>query len=58
MSAAKEWHVDIYIGEQDGQTYAEARLRPHGQTTLTGLSRCHTTQASSATARSRSPSPT
>lgn len=39
MSAAKEWHVDIYIGEQDGHTYAEARLLPYGQTTLTGHGR-------------------
>ena len=36
MSQVKEWHVDIYIGEQEGQTYAEARLRPDGDVTVTG----------------------
>jgi hypothetical protein len=35
MSATKTWHVDIYIGEHEGQTHAEARLRPNGETTLT-----------------------
>lgn len=37
MSAVKEWHVDIYIGELDGQTHAEARLRPRSsEVVLTG----------------------
>jgi len=36
MSATKNWHVDIYIGEREGQTHAEARLRPNEEATLTG----------------------
>jgi len=35
MNATKTWHVDIYIGEHEGQTHAEARLRPDEETTLT-----------------------
>jgi len=26
MRAVKRWRVDIFIGEDDGRTYAEARL--------------------------------
>ena len=36
MNIAKTWHVDIYIGEHEGQTHAEARLRPSEEVTLTG----------------------
>lgn len=36
MTAAKNWHVDIYIGEQDGETHAEARLRTGEQVSLVG----------------------
>lgn len=36
MSTTKNWHVDIYIGEREGQTHAEARLRPSEEATLTG----------------------
>lgn len=36
MTAVKTWHVDIYIGERDGKTHAEARLRPGEEVTLTG----------------------
>lgn len=36
MTAVKSWSVDIYIGERDGRTYAEARLRPADVVTLTG----------------------
>jgi hypothetical protein len=36
MSATKTWHVDIYIGEREGKTHAEARLRPGDEVTLTG----------------------
>lgn len=39
MTSAKQWHVEIYIGEQDGQTYSEARLAPAGKVTLTGVGR-------------------
>lgn len=35
MTATKTWHVDIYIGERDGLTHAEARLRPDDSVTLT-----------------------
>lgn len=36
MTATKTWHVDVYIGERDGLTHAEARLRPDETATLTG----------------------
>lgn len=36
MSEVKEWHVDIFIGEQEGHTHAEARLRPSNDVTVTG----------------------
>ncbi|MFZ5845968.1 MAG: DUF1876 domain-containing protein [Actinomycetota bacterium] len=36
-SATKTWHVDIYIGEREGQTHAEARLRRGENVTLTGI---------------------
>ena len=37
MAAAKEWKVEIFIGERDDKTYAEARLLPGRSTvTLTG----------------------
>lgn len=36
MTQVKNWHVDIYIGERDGKTHAEARLRPAEEVTLTG----------------------
>ena len=36
MTATKTWHVDIHIGERDGQTHAEARLRPGETVTLAG----------------------
>jgi len=41
MNATKTWHVDIYIGEHEGQTHAEARLRPTDDVTLaaTGTAR-------------------
>jgi hypothetical protein len=35
MNHTKTWHVEIYIGEHEGQTHAEARLRPNGEVTLT-----------------------
>jgi hypothetical protein len=35
MNTTKTWHVEIYIGEREGQTHAEARLRPDGEATLT-----------------------
>ena len=36
MAQVKNWHVDILIGERDGQTRAEARLCPADEVTLTG----------------------
>lgn len=36
MTATKTWKVEIFIGEQDRRTYAEARLMPGQQVTLTG----------------------
>jgi hypothetical protein len=36
MSTTKTWHVDLFIGERDGLTHAEARLRPDETVTLTG----------------------
>jgi hypothetical protein len=36
METTKTWHVDIYLGEHEGQTHAEARLRPGDDVTLTG----------------------
>jgi hypothetical protein len=38
MTTTKRWHVDIFIDEHDDDTTrAEARLRTHDQTTLTGV---------------------
>ncbi len=36
METTKTWHVDIYLGEHEGQTHAEARLRSGEDVTLTG----------------------
>jgi hypothetical protein len=36
MAATKTWRIDIFIGERDEQTHAEARLLPAEQVTLTG----------------------
>lgn len=36
MTATKTWHVDIFIGEREGKTHAEARLRPADEVTLVG----------------------
>ncbi len=36
MNNTKTWHVDIYLGEHEGQTHAEARLRPAEDVTLVG----------------------
>jgi hypothetical protein len=35
MTATKTWHIDIFIGEREGKTHAEARLRPNDEVTLT-----------------------
>jgi hypothetical protein len=36
MAATKNWKVDIFIGERDQTTHAEARLMPVNEVTLTG----------------------
>ncbi|MET7403738.1 DUF1876 domain-containing protein [Dactylosporangium sp. NPDC005572] len=36
MSATKHWNVDVFIGEHDGRTYAEARLQTNDATRLHG----------------------
>ena len=36
MAATKIWRVDIYIGERDEKTHAEARLLPADEVSLTG----------------------
>lgn len=36
MTATKTWRVEIYIGERDEKTHAEARLIPAQDVTLTG----------------------
>ena len=36
MTTTKTWHVDVVIGEREGRTHAEARLRPAETVTLTG----------------------
>jgi len=33
----KSWKVEIFIGERDGKTHAEARLFPSTRATLTGV---------------------
>jgi hypothetical protein len=33
----KNWKVEIFIGERDGRTHAEARLFPSTRATLTGV---------------------
>lgn len=43
MPTMKRWTVDIYLGEQDGTTYAEARLHTRDATGLRGkgTARCN-----------------
>lgn len=36
MIEMRRWNVEVFIGEQDGQTHAEARFIPETTTTLTG----------------------
>lgn len=36
MTGTKTWKVEIFIGEHDQSTHAEARLMPGQQVTLTG----------------------
>lgn len=39
MISAKRWRVDVYVDEQEGQTYAEARLHSGSEIQLTGVGR-------------------
>lgn len=39
MRAVKRWSVDIFIGENDGRTYAEARLHTEIGDRLLGVGR-------------------
>lgn len=39
MTAAKRWKADIFIGEQDGSTYAEALLHTELGDRLVGMGR-------------------
>lgn len=39
MITAKRWSVDIFLGEQDGRTYAEARLHTELGDRLVGIGR-------------------
>lgn len=41
MRAVKQWRVDLMLGEDDGQTYAEARLVTEDCDRLMGLGRAH-----------------
>ncbi|MEU7875894.1 DUF1876 domain-containing protein [Dactylosporangium sp. NPDC049140] len=43
MTAIKQWTVNIFIGEHDGRTYAEARLHTDDNTHIagTGEARLH-----------------
>jgi hypothetical protein len=39
MVTEKRWTVDIYVDEQEGRTYAEARLQTGAGTHLVGIGR-------------------
>jgi hypothetical protein len=39
MPATKRWSVDIFVDEDDGRTYAEARLHTGAETHLVGVGR-------------------
>lgn len=39
MRAVKEWRIDVMVGENDGQTYAEARLITEIGDRLVGVGR-------------------
>lgn len=39
MRAMKRWHVEVFIGEDDGRTYAEARLHTEVGDRLVGVGR-------------------
>jgi Domain of unknown function (DUF1876) len=39
MGRMKRWSVDIFVDEDDGRTYAEARLQTRDDTHLVGIGR-------------------
>ncbi|MET7423679.1 DUF1876 domain-containing protein [Dactylosporangium sp. NPDC005555] len=39
MATTRRWTVDLFIGETDGRTYAEARLHTSDDTHLLGVGR-------------------
>jgi hypothetical protein len=39
MTAMKRWRVEVFVGEQDGRTYAEARLHTGLGDDLLGVGR-------------------
>ena len=39
MIAMKQWRVDVFVGERDGHTYAEARLHTELGDSLLGVGR-------------------
>ncbi len=41
MRAARSWKVDIFVGEDEGHTYAEARLHTEIGDGLLGIGRAH-----------------
>jgi hypothetical protein len=47
MPVAKRWTVEIFLGEEGGDTYAEARLHTQDATDLRGKgsARCHPADA-------------
>jgi hypothetical protein len=45
MIATKRWRVEVFIGEQDGRTYAEARLHTELGDRLLGVGRAQLSPA-------------
>lgn len=41
MRTVKRWRVDVFVGEDDGRTYAEARLGNEVGDRLVGVGRAH-----------------
>jgi hypothetical protein len=41
MARVKRWTVEVFINENDGHTYAHARLHTDEETHLVGIGRAH-----------------
>ena len=39
MTTTRRWTIDVFIGETEGRTYAEARLHTSDDTNLVGVGR-------------------